>query len=172
MIKNDLLTRFMSINGCDQTEDCSSLFALPVHFDHEDILAYFRNYVPNQMYFSIAGGLRFLSGDDMQAEIDPEAWPGGIVVNYGFFPIARTIGGNLVCISNKDGSVYMADHSYIDEDEICFHNETITRLLSVPLSSENLHTYMPLLADSVNEMIENLLEGEDAPYAKRIFDLG
>lgn len=172
MIKNDLLTRFMSINGCDQTEDCSSLFALPVHFDNEDILAYFRNYVPNQMYFSIAGGLRFLSGVDIQAEIDPEAWPGGIVVNYGFFPIARTIGGNLVCISNKDGSVHMADHSYIREDRVCYYDDSNTRLLSTAISSESLQQFTPLLATNLNEMIENLLEGEDTPYAKRIFDLG
>lgn len=162
----------MNANGCNQTEDCTSKLLLHNEYSNEDIFEYIKQYIPNKMYFSKSGGLRFLSGEDIKNEINPEAWPGGIVVNYGFMPIARTIGGNLICISNNNGSIYFADHSYIDEDEICFHDETKTRLLSVPLSSENLHVHMPLLADSVNDMIEKLLEGENSPYALQIFKMG
>jgi hypothetical protein len=138
---------------------------------HPDINDYLHLYVPKTGYSSRAGALRFLSASEIEGEITSGAWPGSIIVPYGMLPIARTLGGNLLCLMNKNGNLRLADHGYIREDYMHYKDES-GALKTAPLNEVSLNAYTHFVANDLSHLAKELLQGEDSNLAKMLFEIG
>lgn len=172
MIRKDtLLTFFDSCGAMIAMDVCSDVISDKVSGAHEDVIQYFSKFLPAVGFRSRAGALLFLCEDQIENEIAEGAWPGCITSKKGMLPIARTIGGNLLCASLKHGTVRMADHSYITEDFL-YYNDDQGKLTSTPMSEESLNQMTPFVAASINDLIEGLLIGENGAMGQKIFEMG
>jgi len=136
--------------------DDTALASLRGLIGHPDVDEYVRYCLPRDIYQ--ACGLGVLGLQNIIAEMQPGAAPGGFIRPFGYLVVAASAGGNVVCFQSRSGGVFWADHESFTDGEISFQNRSTGEweFLS-EYSPANVERAMVPLSDSIETFLTELL---------------
>lgn len=124
---------------------------------HADIREYVSYCLPSQPF--MASGVEVKTFVGILEEVAPGVSPGGVLLRFGYLPIATSISGNAVCLDGVGGTVTWADHE-------SFLGDLVSRELpngaweDLPLSAASVKLAMKPLASEIEPFLLRLLRGE------------
>ena len=107
-------------------------------------------------------------GIDRMIEENTDYVPGANLLPLGLFTFASTVDGDCICLDMKDPKfpVYQCSHSmHSGEDDISYSKNS--KIYEMPFNYENVMKTAPRLADSFEEFVALLLDGNDEAYSVR-----
>ena len=123
-------------------------------FRHPDVSEYLSDLTAENIYF--ASGVRVLTLDSIKQEIQ-QLEPGALLFQYGYLPIASSIGGNIICFHLPTNQVVWADHGSFGTEEISFENRLTGEWEYIPFSPENIQRALVPLATNLEAFLFDLL---------------
>jgi hypothetical protein len=127
---------------------------LEAAFRHPDVSEYLSDLTTENIY--LASGVRVLTIDSIKEEIQ-QLEPGALLFRYGYLPIARSIGGNIICFHLLTNEVVWADHDSFGTEEISFKNRSTGEWEYIPFSPENIQRALVPLATNLEAFLFDLL---------------
>jgi hypothetical protein len=122
---------------------------------HPDVSKYLSNLTTENIY--TASGVRVLTIDAIKEEIQQLA-PSSFLFQYGYLPIASSIGGNVVCLHVPTNRVVWADHDSFGGEEISFQNRVTKEWEYIPFSPDNIEKALVPLAADLKTFLSDLLD--------------
>jgi hypothetical protein len=121
---------------------------------HAELCEYLSNLTPENVY--LASGVRVLTLDAIKKEIQQLA-PSSILLPYGYFPIASSIGGNVVCFHAPTNRLVWADHTSFSGGEISFEDRATKKWHYIPFTPDNIEKALVPLATGLQVFLNDLL---------------
>ncbi len=105
-------------------------------------------------------------GLDRMIDENTDYVPGANLLPLGLFTFASTFDGDCICFDMTDPKfpVYQCSHTlHNGEDDICYSKNE--KFFELPFNYENVVKTAPRLADSFDEFVSHLLDGNNESYS-------
>ena len=128
---------------------------LEAAISHPDVSEYLTGLTTENVYS--ASGVRVLTIDSIKEEIQQLA-PSSFLFQYGYLPIASSIGGNVVYLHMPTNRVIWANHDSFCGEEISFQNRVTKKWEYIPFSPDNIEKALVPLAADLKTFLSDLLD--------------